>query len=75
LTDLKGTPLFQDIFRPYGNPAKAVTEKDLRLKKLYTTDVLLFLDGENVPVVHLDDGTILISASKYHAVKETLDTR
>jgi hypothetical protein len=72
---LKGTPLFQDIFRPYGNPAKAVTEKDLRLKKLYTTDVLLFLDGENVPVVHLDDGTILISASKYHAVKETLDTR
>jgi hypothetical protein len=75
LTDLKGTTLFEDIFRPYGNAAKTVSETDLRLKKLYTTEVLLFLDGEEVPVVHLEDGTVLIPASKYQAVKERLDKR
>src|SRR5262249_54995152 len=75
LTDLKGTPLFQDIFLPYGNPDTVTSEQVLILKKGYTTDSLVFIDEESIPIVHLLDGTILIPSGRYSEIRRILDAR
>jgi hypothetical protein len=75
LTDTKGQLLFEDNFVPYGDSERVFGLNDLKLQKVLTTEMWVFLEDGGVPIVHLKNGTMLIPASKYAAVKMRLDDR
>jgi hypothetical protein len=73
VTDYNGAPEYEGQFLPFSGIGP-VSEGRLHLRSRNTMELWAWLDNGNksVPVVHLDDGTVLLPVEGYQELKAKL---